>query len=56
MGIEGIADEIEMPFGYDYYDLPLGTLDEVRCVGPEELTYHLFRSHVPRKQGRDSVS
>jgi hypothetical protein len=24
MGIEGIADEIEMPFGYDYYDLPLG--------------------------------
>lgn len=26
MGIEGIADEIEMPFGYDYYDLPLGMM------------------------------
>ncbi|KAG1891498.1 Bestrophin, RFP-TM, chloride channel-domain-containing protein [Suillus subluteus] len=24
MGIEGIADEIEMPFGYDPHDLPLG--------------------------------
>ncbi|KAF9227983.1 hypothetical protein BS17DRAFT_414861 [Gyrodon lividus] len=24
MGIEGIADEIEMPFGYDSQDLPLG--------------------------------
>ncbi|KAG1800850.1 Bestrophin, RFP-TM, chloride channel-domain-containing protein [Suillus plorans] len=25
MGIEGIADEIEMPFGYDAHDLPLDT-------------------------------
>ncbi|KAF8522083.1 Bestrophin, RFP-TM, chloride channel-domain-containing protein [Hysterangium stoloniferum] len=25
MGIEGIADEIEMPFGHDQCDLPLGT-------------------------------
>ena len=24
MGIEGIADEIEMPFGLDKFDLPLG--------------------------------
>jgi len=24
MGIEGIADEIEMPFGTDQRDLPLG--------------------------------
>ena len=24
MGIEGIADEIEMPFGLDSGDLPLG--------------------------------
>jgi putative membrane protein len=24
MGIEGIADEIEMPFGHDERDLPLG--------------------------------
>jgi putative membrane protein len=24
MGIEGIADEIEMPFGTDDHDLPLG--------------------------------
>ena len=24
MGIEGIADEIEMPFGLDNFDLPLG--------------------------------
>ncbi|KAF8311239.1 UPF0187-domain-containing protein [Clavulina sp. PMI_390] len=31
MGIEGIADEIEMPFGYDYYDLPLDRMcNEVR--------------------------
>jgi len=26
MGIEGIADEIEMPFGTDEGDLPLGEL------------------------------
>lgn len=26
MGIEGIADEIEMPFGTDASDLPLGKL------------------------------
>jgi putative membrane protein len=26
MGIEGIADEIEMPFGHDTSDLPLGIL------------------------------
>jgi len=32
MGIEGIADEIEMPFGHDYYDLPLDRLcEEVRA-------------------------
>ncbi|KAH7930864.1 UPF0187-domain-containing protein [Leucogyrophana mollusca] len=28
MGIEGIADEIEMPFGYDKHDLPLDTYCE----------------------------
>ncbi len=27
MGIEGIADEIEMPFGMDDSDLPLGASD-----------------------------
>lgn len=26
MGIEGIADEIEMPFGTDERDLPIGML------------------------------
>ncbi len=26
MGIEGIADEIEMPFGTDYYDIPMDHL------------------------------
>ena len=28
MGIEGIADEIEMPFGHDDGDLPLGMYPE----------------------------
>lgn len=27
MGIEGIADEIEMPFGRDQSDLPLGEME-----------------------------
>ena len=31
MGIEGIADEIEMPFGTDYHDLPMDRIcSEVR--------------------------
>jgi ion channel-forming bestrophin family protein len=37
MGIEGIADEIEMPFGTDKSDLPLDTYcadlkEEIECV------------------------
>jgi len=31
MGIEGIADEIEMPFGTDYYDIPMDHIcNEIR--------------------------
>ncbi|KIK31277.1 hypothetical protein PISMIDRAFT_139495 [Pisolithus microcarpus 441] len=40
MGIEGIADEIEMPFGYDKHDLPLDTYcDDLR----EEVQYMIER-------------
>ncbi|KAI6028345.1 Bestrophin, RFP-TM, chloride channel-domain-containing protein [Pisolithus orientalis] len=40
MGIEGIADEIEMPFGYDKHDLPLDTYcDDLR----EEIQYMIER-------------
>lgn len=40
MGIEGIADEIEMPFGYDPHDLPLDTYcDDLR----EEIEFMIER-------------
>ncbi|KAH7916005.1 Bestrophin, RFP-TM, chloride channel-domain-containing protein [Hygrophoropsis aurantiaca] len=40
MGIEGIADQIEMPFGHDKYDLPLDTYcDDLR----EEIEYIIER-------------
>ncbi|KAF9246577.1 Bestrophin, RFP-TM, chloride channel-domain-containing protein [Melanogaster broomeanus] len=40
MGIEGIADEIEMPFGYDKHDLPLDTYcDDLK----EEVEYMIER-------------
>lgn len=40
MGIEGIADEIEMPFGYDSHDLPLDTYcDDLR----EEIEFMIER-------------
>ncbi|KAF8845021.1 UPF0187-domain-containing protein [Paxillus ammoniavirescens] len=40
MGIEGIADEIEMPFGYDSQDLPLDTYcDDLK----EEVGYMIER-------------
>ncbi|KAH7889753.1 Bestrophin/UPF0187 [Phlebopus sp. FC_14] len=40
MGIEGIADEIEMPFGYDRHDLPLDTYcDDLK----EEVEYMIER-------------
>lgn len=40
MGIEGIADEIEMPFGYDKNDLPLDTYcDDLK----EEIEYIIRR-------------
>ena len=35
MGIEGIADEIEMPFGLDKFDLPLGECI-ISCNGRRE--------------------
>lgn len=33
MGIEGIADEIEMPFGTDERDLPLGNFSFIHQYG-----------------------
>jgi ion channel-forming bestrophin family protein len=32
MGIEGIADEIEQPFGTDSSDLPLGAASAALCA------------------------
>jgi len=40
MGIEGIANQIEMPFGYDPQDLPLDTYcDDLK----EEVEYIIER-------------
>ncbi|EGN95980.1 hypothetical protein SERLA73DRAFT_170419 [Serpula lacrymans var. lacrymans S7.3] len=40
MGIEGIADEVEMPFGHDKHDLPLDTYcDDLK----EEIEYMIER-------------
>lgn len=41
MGIEGIADEIEQPFGTDKSDLPLGTTYAVIVVTGLLLTFYI---------------
>ena len=53
MGIEGIADEIEMPFGYDFYDLPLGVFFHAHKDAP--LKPSPCRPNVQRDHSRDSV-
>ncbi|KAF5386722.1 hypothetical protein D9615_001835 [Tricholomella constricta] len=43
MGIEGIADEIEMPFGTDERDLPIGSVDRYCQDLKEEINYIIER-------------
>ena len=44
MGIEGIADEIEMPWGFDTHDLPLGLKLTFRTAESSDKTKADFRS------------
>lgn len=70
MGIEGIADEIEMPFGHDEGDLPLGMypangasstglffIDRYIDDLKEEIRYNLFgvKLHVWHANGCSAI-